>query len=150
MNFLFLPFLLDFYYCALPSKPPRLDFCTPIISPSCKVTAQQSTRCFPLSVDQINAHCRLAYGVLRTPKVRASWASYPPLGHGRTQMKRQTQILDIKLNIHCYHGRLPLLTPRTPNNLRESSLSTRAGRSPPPRYSVQRRVQMTRVAEYKK
>ena len=54
-NFFFFTFFVVFYfyYYGAWSKPPKLDFCTPIISSSCKVTAQQSTLCFPFSVDQI-------------------------------------------------------------------------------------------------
>lgn len=73
--FFFLSVLFDFLIIYCPwSKPPKLDSCTPIILPSCKVTAQQSTLCFPFSVDQIyDVYCRLT---IRS-RWGASWAGYP-------------------------------------------------------------------------
>ena len=60
-------FTFWFLNCAW-SKPPKLDCCTPIISPSCKVTAQQSILYFPFpeTIIIINVSCT-EYSVLPIP-----------------------------------------------------------------------------------
>lgn len=107
--FFFLSFfpsvLFDFLIIYCPwSKPPKLDSCTPIILPSCKVTAQQSTLCFPFSVDQITTYIvDLPYGVGEEPHepvTRAPW-----LSQWTVKIETKCSIS----NLHCCHGRLPLL-----------------------------------------